>query len=148
MPPIPDELMSLVAGGAGKSGPPPSAQPPGNVDAAPVGAPMTTPQPNEGVEQAAMVDMSMVLDLMEKVLSTLGSESESGRVVLDCLTKLSKQFGAKRKEAEPMQAAQLQQLMQSLPQGGGASPEMMALAQGGASATPPQGAASMQPPMQ
>lgn len=139
------ELMQLMQGGAGKTGaaapPPPGGAAPGG---APVGAPMTTPQPNEGEQQAAAVDISMAMDLMEKSLSAFGTESEHGQAIHKALGALMKPFGQKRDKAKELVPAELMQLMSSLPQGGGGSPEMKAMAGGGA---PPPGAGAPPPAM-
>lgn len=103
---------------------------------------MTTPQPNEGEQQAANVDISMAMDLLEKSLMAFGSESDQGKTLLTCLTGLSKTFGAQRPKSQSLVPAELKQLMSSLPQGGGGTPEMKAMgAPGGA----PPGAGA--PPM-
>lgn len=119
------DLMKLVAGGAGKTGAPPPQAGPGG---APVSAPMTTPQPNEGLQQAAMVDITMALDLLEKSLQAFGSETQQGKVLLGALSRLSQEFGEKRQKAKELVPAELRQLMASQQP----SPEMMAMAGGGA----------------
>lgn len=136
---MPDEaLMKLMAGGAGKTGAPGAAPPPpGGPTGAPVGAPMTTPQPNEGEQQAAMVDISMAMDLLEKSLSSFGSETPAGQSIHKALGIISKEFGEKREKAKPLVPAELMQLMGSLPQAGGSTPEMKAMQGGG---MPPGGA--------
>jgi hypothetical protein len=105
---------------------------------------MTTPQVNEGEQQASMVEISMAFDLLEKALTSFGSESQAGQAIHKALGIMTKQFGEKRQEAKPLVPAELMQLMSALPQAGGGSPEMQAMAGGGA---PTAGAPPMQPPM-
>lgn len=133
------ELMALM-GGAGKTG---GAAPSEPVDpaAAPLTAPQTTPQPNEGEQQEAMVSIAMAMDLMESALVAFGSESEQGKALLSSLSGLSKSFGQKRDKGKQMVPAELMMMMQKLPQAGGASPEMKAMG------APPPGAGAP-PPMQ
>lgn len=107
---------------------------------APVSAPMMTPQANEGQKMEAMTDLSMAMDILEKVLPAFGSETEEGKAVLGALSVLSKKFAQKRPEGREFQQAEIQQLVGSLPAGGGASPEMLAMMGGG-------GAAPQQPGM-
>ena len=134
---VPPELMQLIAGGAGKGGPPmpgaPGAAPgaggpPGQ--AAPAGgAPMSTPQPAQGDKQSAMVNVSLAMDLLEQTLHALGSESEEGQAILTCLSGLSKKFGHTKAKSQELVPAELMQLFQSLPQAGGMSPEAKAMGQ-------------------
>jgi hypothetical protein len=130
MPGMPPELMKLIAGGAGKSAAPPQmpagAPPQG---ASPGGAPMSTPQPAAGEKQNAMVNVTLAMDLLEQTLPSLGSESEEGQAVLSVLSKLSAKFGHTRAKSQELVPAELMQLMQSLPQMGGMSPEAKAMGQ-------------------
>jgi len=133
---IPPELMKLIAGGGGKSGPgmsTPAANPaaPGAMQpgAAPGGSPMSTPQPAHGEKQSAMVNVGIAMDLLEQTLPALGSESEEGQEILKTLASLSKKFGHSRSKSQELVPAELMQLMQSLPQAGGMSPEAKAMGQ-------------------
>lgn len=125
----PDQLMKLMAGGGGAGatpGPNPmSAAAPGNEP--PGGGPMATPEPKAGVTQAAMVNISMVFQLLEQSLQAFGSQSEEGKTVLDALSKLTKQFGASRQKSDQLIPAELMQLMQSVPGAGGGSPAAQAM---------------------
>lgn len=131
--------MKLMGGGA-QTGGAPAAGTPATGDGAPVGAPMTTPQPNEGAQQGAQVDIALALDLLEKALPAFGSESEEGKAVLAALSGLSRKFGQQRDKAQQLIPAELQQLMQSQQ----ASPELAAMQGqgGGAGAPPPMQAAA------
>lgn len=133
---VPPELMSLIAGGAGKRGGPPGAgapgaagMPPPQPGGVPGGAPMSTPQPAQGDKQSAMVNVSLAMDLLEQTLPALGSESEEGQEILKILASLSKKFGATRAKSQEFAPAELMQLMSSLPQAGGMSPEAKAMGQ-------------------
>ena len=126
--------MKLMAGGGGKAGPAmnsPAAQPgaPGAAQpgAAPGGSPMSTPQPGAGEKQSAMVNVSIAMDLLEQTLPALGSESEEGQAVLNVLGALSKKFGHTKAKSQELVPAELMQLMSSLPQAGGMSPEAKAM---------------------
>ena len=142
---MPDQaLMQLMQGAGGKSAPPPPPAAAGPAPGgAPVGSPMTTPQPNEGEQQAAMVDISMAFDLLEKSMAAFGTETPQGQALHKALGVMTKEFGEKREKAKPLVPAELMQLMSGLPQAGGGSPEMAAAAGGG---MPPGGAPPPQPP--
>lgn len=133
---VPPEVMKLMQGGggasplggAGKGGPVPQA-PAGSAPQAPGAAPMTTPQPAHGERENAMVNVNLAMDLLEQTLPALGSESEEGAAVLQCLSGLSKKFGHSRAKTQELMPAELMQLMSALPQMGGASPEAKAMGQ-------------------
>ncbi len=120
----PEALMKLMAGGGGASaapGPNPgTAAAPGNEP--PGGGPMATPAPKEGEAQQAMVNVSMVFQLLEKSLPAFGSQSDEGKAVLNALKTLNGVFGKERPKADELIPAQLQQLMQQIPGAGGGSP--------------------------
>jgi hypothetical protein len=122
------DLTKLVAGGAGEG-----VKAPNPMDAAaqtntpPVTAPMATPQPQEGSQQAAMVNMTMAMDLLEASLASFGSESEEGQALLSSLSNLSRKFGASKKKTEGLIPAEIMQMMQTLPQAGGGSPQAKAM---------------------
>ena len=130
------DLMKLVAGGGGMSQQQPnpiSAQAEGN--SPPITAPMATPQPMEGQQQSAMINITMAMDLLESSLAAYGSESEEGQTLLNALSSLSRKFGASKKKAEGLIPTEIMQLMQNLPQAGGGSPQAKAMA--APSAPPP-----------
>ena len=93
----------------------------------PGGSPMTTPQPAHGDKQNAMVNVNLAMDLLEQTLPSLGSESEEGQAVLKALSGLSSRFAQTRAKTQELVPAELAQLMQSLPQMGGMSPEAKAM---------------------
>lgn len=120
----PAELMKLMSGGAGEGGAAGpdmmKAQAPGNEP--PGGGPMATPGPKEGEVQAAMVNISMVYQLLEQSLPAFGSQSEEGKTIVDTLKKLNGVFGAEKSKADSLIPAELMQLMQNIPGAGGGSP--------------------------
>lgn len=127
---VPPDLMKLIAGGGGTGtspGPNPmQAAAPGNT--APAGGPMSSPQPKEGLSQAAMVNVSMVFKLLEQSLQVFGSQSEQGKAILSALKTLTGQFGQDRAKSESLIPAELMQLIQSVPGAGGGPPASQAMA--------------------
>jgi hypothetical protein len=96
---------------------------------APMASPMSTPEPKMGTKEAAMVNLSMAMDLIEQSLPALGSESEEGQKALSVLRVLSGVLGQKKAKAGDLQRSEILQLLQTLPQAGGATPEGKALSQ-------------------
>ncbi len=125
----PDDLMKLVAGGGGTAAAPgqdpAKAAAPGNEP--PGGGPMATPAPQEGLQQEAMVNISMVMQLLEHSLPAFGSTSDKGKAIVDVLKKLGGTFGEDRAKSEELIPAELQQLLQKIPGAGGGSPAAQAM---------------------
>lgn len=134
---MPPELMQLLSGGGGTEarGMPPQSP---EVSQAPITAPMSGPEPMQGDKQEAMIQIQMAVDLLERSLPAIGSETPQGRAIMSTLSSLSKEFGEMRTAAKELMPAEIMQLMSSLPQAGGASPAMKAM-QGGGAGGPPGG---------
>lgn len=109
-------------GGAGGGGVPmPGGEPP-TPPTPPMGAPMSTPEPKAGEREAAMINVSMALDLIEQALPALGSESVEGKKLLSALSTLTGILGPRKQKTGELQNAEILQLLQNLPQAGGGSP--------------------------
>ena len=129
----PDQLMNLIKGGnkgAAAAPPPPAADASTQSDAGtpPMSAPMSTPEPKMGSREGALINISMAMDLIEQALPALGSESPEGQKALGVLRAMSGILGGRKEKAGSLQQAEIMQLLQNLPQGGGATPEAKAMA--------------------
>jgi len=133
-----DQLMQLIKSqqdSATPGGlPPPEVAGPGDAGAPPMSAPMSTPEPKMGNREAAMINVSMALDLLEQSLPALGSETPEGKSILAAIRTMTGLLGPKKEKTAELQPAEILQLLQTLPQAGGASPEAKAMA--GAPAIP------------
>jgi hypothetical protein len=71
---------------------PSGGQPAGGQGQAPFGQTggATTAVPNRGYEAAAMQSVAVILQQLEKLIPMLGSTSPNGKIVVDCVQKLSK----------------------------------------------------------
>ena len=153
------DIMALMqgagAGGATPGGIAVGEAPPGGPPPMPM--PMSTPEPQAGVREAALVNISMALDLIEQALPALGSETEEGKKAIAALGSLTSVLGPKKQRAGELQNAEILQLLQNLPQAGGGTPGSRAIAGGppnlglmnppGAPPAPPAGAPAGAPPM-
>lgn len=153
------DIMALMqgagAGGATPGGIAVGEAPPGGPP--PMPTPMSTPEPKAGVREAALVNISMALDLIEQALPALGSESMEGKKALSALANLTSVLGPKKQRAGELQNAEILQLLQNLPQAGGGTPGSRAIASAppnlglmnppGAPPAPPAGAPAGAPPM-
>ena len=94
----------------------------------PMSAPMSTPEPKMGNREGAMVNLGLAMDLIEQSLPALGSESPEGIKVLSALRTLTGVIGGKKESVNELKQSEILQMLQALPQAGGATPEGKALA--------------------
>ena len=106
----------------------------------PMASPMSTPEPKMGSKEAANINIQMAMDLLEQSLPALGSESEEGQQIMKSLGSLHKVFGKRESKNRELMPTEILQMIQTLPQAGGATPEQRSIAQ-----APVQGMS--QPPM-
>ena len=150
---VPSErMMKLMAAGRGGE---PNAEPALDELVPPMGAPMMTPEPKMGNKEAALINVGLAMDLLEQSLPALGSESNEGQKVMSVLRTLTGMMQPRQAKTNELKNAEILQLLQSLPQAGGGTPEGRAMASappipgmaGGAMPPPmPQGAPPMPPP--
>jgi hypothetical protein len=82
-----------------------------------------------GEREASLLNISMAMDLLEQALPALGSESEEGQKVLNGIRTLTTILGAKKSKVNSLQPTEIMQMLQNLPQAGGATPEGKAMQQ-------------------
>ena len=132
----PDKLMEMIRSqrdSATPSGVPPVPESPlpGMSDASspPMSAPMSTPEPKMGNREGAMVNLSMAMDLLKQSLPAIGAESEEGKKLLSAIRTITGVLGPKQDQASALQSSEILQMLQTLPQAGGATPEGKAMSQ-------------------
>ena len=143
------EMLKSQRDSATPQGVPPSPAPGTDMSDAstpPSAAPMSTPEPKMGNREGAMVNVSMAMDLLEQALPALGAESDEGRKIIAALRTMTDVIGPKKAKAGELQQSEILQLLQTLPQAGGATPEGKALSQAPSIPGMAQGAAPASPP--
>jgi len=131
-----DRLMEMIKGQraapAAASAPGEESGMPGSSmsdnETPPMAAPMSTPEPKMGNREGAMINISMAMDLIEQALPALGSETPEGQKALAVLRQMSGILGGKKEKTKELQGAEIMQMLQNLPQAGGATPEGKAMA--------------------
>jgi hypothetical protein len=128
-----EKLMEMIKGqrGAPSAAPAPAApdtSAQSDAETPPMSAPMSTPEPKMGSREGAMINISMAMDLIEQALPALGSESPEGAKALAVLRQMSGILGGKKEKTKELQNAEIMQMLQNLPQAGGATPEGKAMA--------------------
>ena len=128
-----EQLMQMIK--SQKDGATPSGIPPApegvtgmsDTSAPPMASPMSTPEPKMGNREAGLINISMAMDLLEQVLPAFGSESPEGQKVLGAIRTLTGLIGAKKAKTNELQPTEIMQMLQTLPQAGGATAEGKAM---------------------
>jgi len=152
-----DKLMELMKGSRSAGAPAPTPAPlPGamsDAETPPMSSPMSTPEPKMGSKEAAMINIGMAMDLLEQSLPALGSESVEGQKALTAIRSLTGLLGPRKNKTNELQQSEILQMLQTLPQAGGASPESRAMSQApipgmpsGGGGMPPSAGVGMPPP--
>ena len=96
--------------------------------ASPMAAPMSTPEPKMGSKEGAMVNLGLAMDLIKRALPAIGADSEEGKKVLSAIKTLADITGKSSDGMEELKKSEILQMLQTLPQAGGATPEGKAMA--------------------
>lgn len=149
-----DKLMELMRGSRSAAAPAPVPEtddmPPSAISDAetpPMASPMSTPEPKMGSKEAAMINVGMAMDLLEQSLPALGSESVEGQKALAAIRSLTGLMGPRKNKTNELQQSEILQMLQTLPQAGGATPEGKAMQAAPIPGMPPPGGAPTPPPM-
>lgn len=149
-----EEIMALISGSAPGGEVAPAGAPtlPGEgtpmPPTPPMEGPMTTPEPKAGQREAALINVSMALDLIEQALPAVGSTTPEGKKLLSVLNSLTGLLGPKKQRVGELQNAEILQMLQNLPQAGGGTPASRMMEQAPPNLglmTPPGGTPPMPP---
>lgn len=131
-----DQLMQVMKSQRDKASPSPTTPLPdaattgmSTAEAPPMAAPMSTPEPKMGSREAAMINIGMAMDLLEQSLPAVGSESDEGRKILAAIRTMTDILGPRKGKTNELQQSEILQMLQTLPQAGGATPEGKAMSQ-------------------
>ena len=124
------DMMDMIKAGQGDMAeaptPPPSMQ---EETTAPMASPMSTPEPQKGEQEQAKLNIMMALDMLQQALGVFGMESEEGKMLERVVMDITKQFGEREAKTRELMPAEIMNLIQTLPQAGGASAGQRAIAQ-------------------
>jgi len=142
-----DKLMELMKGNQSAGAPLPAPPPGANMSDAevpPMGSPMSTPETKLGSKEAARINLGMAQDLLEQSLPAFGSDTDEGKAALSAISAINKVLGARKNKTNELQQSEILQMLQTLPQAGGGTPEGKAMANAPIPGMPPAG--GMPPP--
>lgn len=98
-----------------------------DVTTPPMAAPMSTPEPKMGSKESAMLNLSMAMDLLNQSLPGIGVNSAEGKRVLDAIRVITGILGPNKERTDELQPTEILNMLQTLPQAGGATPESKAM---------------------
>ena len=90
-----DKLMELMKGDRSAGAPAPTPASPGasSPETPPMASPMSTPEKQMGTREAAMINISIALDLLAQSLPAVGAESDEGKAIMEASRKLGGLLG-------------------------------------------------------
>lgn len=77
----------------------------------PGAAPMTTPQPPAGLQEASRVNIHMATQLLQRSIAAFGVGSKEGRAILTSLKALGSAFGEQEGSTKELMPAELRKMI-------------------------------------
>ena len=88
----------------------------------PMASPMSTPEPKRGEEEAARLNVMMALDMLQQAMSVFQMGSEEAKTIEKVIAEITRRFGERESDSRRLMPSEIIQMIQSLPQAGGATP--------------------------
>lgn len=117
------DMMDLIKSGQGMMGEPET--PPAfeqDENTAPMASPMSTPEPKRGEEEAARLNVMMALDMLQQAMGAFQMDSEESKTIEKVVADITRRFGEREADTRRLMPSEIIQMIQSLPQAGGATP--------------------------
>jgi hypothetical protein len=117
------DMMNLIKSGQGMDSEP--ATPPAfeqDEGTAPMASPMSTPEPKRGEEEAARLNVMMALDMLQQAMGAFGMDSPETKTIEKVVADITRRFGEREADTRRLMPSEIIQMIQSLPQAGGATP--------------------------
>lgn len=120
----PKEMLDMIkqsrnGEGADMSTPPPAEQ---EATTSPMASPMTTPEPAKGEEEKARLNIMMALDMLQSAMGVFAPESKEAKTVEKLVADITRTFGERESDTRRLIPSEILQMIQTLPQAGGATP--------------------------
>jgi len=117
------DMMDLIKSGQGMGGEP--ATPPAfeqDEGTAPMASPMSTPEPKRGEEESARLNIMMALDMLQQAMGVFDMNSPEAKTIEGVVAEITRRFGEREADTRRLMPSEIIQMIQSLPQAGGATP--------------------------
>ena len=89
---------------------------------APMASPLSTPEPKRGEEEAARLNIMMALDMLQQAMGVFPMETPEGKTIEKVVAEITRRFGEREADTRRLMPSEIIQMIQSLPQAGGATP--------------------------
>ncbi len=94
----------------------------------PMSSPMSTPEPKKGEEMQGRIDVQLGMGMLMGAMQKFPDGSPEQKAIKDAIGKIGSAFGEMDYKAKELVPSEIMQMIQTLPQAGGASAEMRAMA--------------------
>jgi hypothetical protein len=121
----PQEMMDMLKQGQGAT---PSAEAPTppafeqEETTAPMASPMSTPEEKKGEQEKARLNIMMALDMLQQSMGAFDPNTPEGKTIEKVVAEITRRFGERESETRQLIPAEILQMIQTLPQAGGATP--------------------------
>ena len=138
-----EEVMDMLKQGKPKNGAPADAETTPtfeqNETTAPMASPMSTPEPKAGEQEKARLNIMLALDMLQQSMGMFPEKSKEAKTLEDVVRSITMSFGERESDTRQLIPAEILQMIQTLPQAGGASPAQreMAMAPAAGTTAPP-----------
>jgi hypothetical protein len=98
---------------------PPSEQ---GADTPPMASPMSTPEVKKGEQEKARLNVMMALDMLQSAIGAFPPDTDEGATIQKVVADITRRFGERESDTRQLIPAEILQMIQTLPQAGGATP--------------------------
>jgi hypothetical protein len=98
---------------------PPSEQ---GSDTPPMASPMSTPEVKKGEQEKARLNVMMALDMLQSAIGAFPPDTDEGATIQKVVADITRRFGERESDTRQLMPAEILQMIQTLPQAGGATP--------------------------
>lgn len=98
---------------------PPSEQ---GADTPPMASPMSTPEAKKGEQEKARLNVMMAMDMLQSAIGAFDPDSPENLTIEKVVADITRRFGERESDTRQLIPAEILQMIQTLPQAGGATP--------------------------
>jgi hypothetical protein len=88
----------------------------------PMASPMSTPEEKKGEQEKARLNVMMALDMLQAAIGAFAPDSPETETIQKVVTDITRRFGERESDTRQLIPAEILQMIQTLPQAGGATP--------------------------
>jgi hypothetical protein len=88
----------------------------------PMASPMSTPEEKKGEQEKAKLNVMMALDMLQAAIGAFAPDSPENETIQKVVADITRRFGERESDTRQLIPAEILQMIQTLPQAGGATP--------------------------